>query len=162
MMAAGNPPGTPKQIVKSINILFYAIVIGLVFFSIVIYFLGFIQDPITKEKKVINVLFIAILFIAALLVSIAERLYKKRIIPAKQFGLDLVSKLNIYRTALIVVIAIFEGIGLFACMLYILTGNKLFFGVVALILIGMFLKRPQKLKIFNDLELNSDEQLELN
>ena len=162
MMPAENPPGTPKQIVKSINILFYAILIGLIFFSIIIYFLGYVQGPITKEKNIIRFLLIAILFIASLIITVAERFYKKRLLSAKQFGVDLIGKLSIYRAALIVVIAIYEGLGLFAAMLYILTGNTLFFVIVAIILMGMFLKRPQKLKIFNDLELNSEEQLELN
>jgi len=89
-------------------------------------------------------------------------MYAKRIAAAQTTGLSLMHKLNIYRAALMLYLALCEGAGLFAVIVYFLTGNKLLLAVAAIVLLAMLLKRPEKSKIFNELQLSSQEQMELN
>jgi uncharacterized membrane protein len=63
---------------------------------------------------------------------------------------------------LIFYLALCEGAGLFAIIVYFLTGNKLLLIAIAIVLLAMLVKRPEKFKIFNELQLSSEEQSELN
>lgn len=153
---------TPGEMLRAIKILFYTLIAGMIMFTVIVFALNFLQEPSLTDKSVARILFTAVLFIAAASLTAAANLYKKRITAAQSFGLPLVEKLNIYRAALIVYLALCEGAGLFAVIVYFLTGNKLLLAVIALVLLAMLLKRPEKQRIFNELQLDSKEQMELN
>ena len=151
-----------KAALKAISVFFYSMVGGLLMFTIIIFVMSYFQPPPIADKSVFKTIFIVVLFMSALSLSAATWLYRKRIATAQSSDLALMDKLNIYRAALMLYLALCEAPGLFAAIIYFLTGNQLLLVVIALILIAMFLKRPEKSKIFNELQLNSQEQLELN
>lgn len=157
-----SPSTDPRQILQSIRIVFYAIVAGLFMFILVMFGLGRAGLPAFGGRSLGDALLIVILFAGAIIISFAEKSYKKRIAAAQATGLTLTDKLNRYRGALIFFLAICEGLGLFASIIYFLTHDERFLAVAGIILLGLLLKRPQKSRIFKELQLSSMEQLELN
>jgi hypothetical protein len=151
-----------KAALKAISVFFYSMIGGLLMFTIIIFVMSYFQPPPIADKSVFKTIFIVVLFMAAISLSAAKWLYGKRIAAAQATGLSLMEKLTIYRGALMLYLALCEGAGLFAVIVYFLTGNKLLLAVVGVLVIAMLLKRPEKSKIFNELQLNSQEQLELN
>ena len=131
-------------------------------FTVIIFALNFLQEPVLVDQSLARIFFIAILAITAISVFMATRLYKKRIADGLSPGMILMDKLNIYRSALILYLALCEGAGLFAVIVYFLTGYKLLLVIIGVVLLAMLQKRPEKFKIFNELQLSSQEQLELN
>ena len=131
-------------------------------FTVIIFALNFLQVPVLFDQSLTRIFFIVVLAIAAMSIFMAIRLYKKRITDALSPGLSLMDKLTIYRSALVLYLALSEGAGLFAVIVYFLTGYKLLLIVIAVVLLAMLQKRPEKSKIFNELQLSSQEQLELN
>jgi DMSO reductase anchor subunit len=155
-------PATPKEMLRAIKIVFFALIIGMSLFTVIIISLGFFREPPLKDKEAVRVFFIAVLFVAASCLSIANYLYKKRMTAAHDLQLSLMEKLNIYRAALILYLALCEGAGLFAVIIYFLTGSQPLIIAIVMILVAMLMKRPEKSRIFNDLQLSSQEQSELN
>ena len=131
-------------------------------FTIIVFALNLLQTPPLIDESTVRIFFIAVLAIAALSIFMAIRLYRKRITEAVSPGVALMDKLTIYRSALIAYLALCEGAGLFAVIVYFLTGYKLLLIIIAVALLAMLQKRPEKSKIFNELQLSSQEQLELN
>ena len=153
---------TAKETLRAIRVFFYSMIGGMLTFTVIIFALNFFQEPVLVDKSLERIFFIAVLFIAAICIPTATRMYNKRIIEAQSLDLTLMGKLDIYRAALILYLALCEGAGLFTVIVYFLTGNKLLLVVIAIVLLAMLLKRPEKFKIFNELQLSSEEQMELN
>jgi hypothetical protein len=155
-------PTKAKDALRAISVFFYAMIGGLLIFSIIVFTLNYLVGHGLLDPSMIRIFFIAVLVIATMSIFMAPRLYKKRITDALSPGLSLMDKLNIYRSALILYLALCEGAGLFAVIVYFLTGYKPLLIVIAVVLLAMLQKRPEKSKIFNELQLSSQEQLELN
>lgn len=155
-------PAKAKDALRAISVFFYSMIGGLLMFTVIIFALNFLQKPVLLDQSLTRMFFIAILAIATISIFMATRLYKKRIADALSPGMILMDKLNIYRAALILFLALCEGAGLFAVIVYFLTGYKLLLVIICVVLLAMLQKRPEKSKIFNELQLSSQEQLELN
>ena len=155
-------PTKAKDALRSISIFFYTMIGGLLMFAIIVFALNYLLGHGLLDQSMVRMFFIAVLAIAAMSIFMAPRLYKKRITDTLSPGLTLMDKLDIYRSALILYLALSEGAGLFAVIVYFLTGYKLLLIVIAVVLLAMLQKRPEKSKIFNELQLSSQEQMELN
>lgn len=152
----------PKDALRAINVFFYAMIVGMSLFAIIVFVLNSLESPSLEDESLERIFLIVVLCITVISIAVATTMYPKRISAAHATGLSLMDKLNIYRSALIFYLALCEGAGLFAIIVYFLTGNKLLLVAVAIALVAMLLKRPEKSKIFNELQLSSQEQLELN
>jgi len=155
-------PSRAKDALRSISVFFYSMAGGMLLFAIIVFALNTIEKPAFDDQSFARIFLIMVLCITVLSIAVATTMYTKRIAAAHVTGLALMDKLNIYRSALIFYLALCEGAGLFAVIVYFLTGNTLLLAVVAIVLVAMLLKRPEKFKIFNELKLSSQEQLELN
>ena len=162
METATPTPTKAKDALRAISVFFYTMLGGMVMFTVIVFGLNFLQAPALFDPSLVRIFFIVVLVIAAISIFMASRLYRKRITDSLAPGLTLMDKLNIYRSALILYLALCEGSGLFAVIVYFLTGYKLLLIVIAVVLLAMLHKRPEKSKIFNELQLSSQEQLELN
>lgn len=156
------PVASPKEALRAISVFFYAMIGGLLILSMIVFTLSLLEISALEDRATTKFFFIVVLFLTAVLLTAAARTYPKRITLAHTPGLSLMDKLNIYRASLIFYLALCEGAGLFAIIVYFLTGQKLLLIVVAIVLLTMLLKRPKKSKIFNELQLSTQEQLELN
>ena len=156
------PVASPKETLRSITIFFYTMIGGLLLFTLIIFAINFLQLPALTDKS-LEMIFLVVVFVSTvLLTAIATRNYSKRVAEIRSLELTLMDKLTMYRNALIVYAALCEGPGIFAIIVYFLTGNKLLLIAIAFVLLAMMLKRPEKFKIFNELQLSSGEQSELN
>ena len=151
-----------KELFRANTVFFYAMIGGVLIFGLLVLLISQNGSLIGADKKLMQTFLVVNLFIAAVSVSIGEKTYRKRIALLKTSNCDLMEKLNRYREALIVFMALCEGPAILGIIFYFLTANKLFLILVGLVVIAMFLKRPEKSKIFNDLQLNTEEQSWLN
>jgi hypothetical protein len=156
------PTVSPKEALRAITVFFYAMIGGLLMFAVIVTALTYLELPALTDKSTEQVFLIAVLIISIISISAAIRVYNKRIAEIHSIQRTLIEKFTMYRTALILYLALCEGAGLFAIIVYFLTGNKLLLIAIAIVLLAMLVKRPEKFKIFNELQLSSEEQSELN
>ena len=162
-MMQQNDPGTPKQQLRAMNVLCTALMSGVVIFLIIIVALVKWNDGgFGKDSEVNKYFSVAVIIIAAICLISGIVSYKKRIdnIPPEILKLD--AKLDYYRAALILYFASCEGGSLFAIIVIFLTGNFLLVVVVAILLVAMFLMRPVKQRVVDELKLNWEEEQQLN
>ena len=152
-------PSQPKAALKAISVFFYTMVVGMLIFTIVVFALNFLEKTSLGDESMVTTFLIIVYVITVVSITAATRMYAKRITAAHVTGLSLMDKLNIYRAALVLYLALCEGPGRFAVIIYFLTAEKLLLAVIAVVLLAMLLKRPEKSKIFNELQLSSQEQL---
>jgi hypothetical protein len=155
-------PTRAKDALRAITVFFYAMIVGMLMFTVIISVLSLLLGPPLPDQSEVRIFFMAVLVIAGISLLMAPRLYKKRITDALSQGMTLMDKLTIYRSALILYLALCEGAGIFAVIVYFLTGYRLLLIIIGVVLLAMLMKRPEKSKIFNELQLSSQEQLELN
>lgn len=134
--------------------------IGVVLFTAIVFILIQIQGPLLQDKSVNRVFLVVVLFMTAACLSISNILYTKRI-KAVGFALPLLQKLEIYRAALILYMSLCEGAAILTVIVFYMTGNFLFLVIIGAILVSMLMRRPENFKIFNELQLDSKEQMEL-
>lgn len=155
-------PATPKDTLRAIRIFFYTLIAGMGMFSIIVFALNFWQAPQTIDKAEINIFLIAVVVIASGCILAAFTIYKKRIGEIQISGKSLSDKLEAYRVALVLFMALCEGGGIFAAIVYYKTANEWLLVIIGAVLLCMILKRPEKFRIFNELQLSAEEQSELN
>ena len=155
-------PTTAKETLRAIRLFFYALITGLSLFAIIAFALNFLLEPSITDNPETDTFLIAVIVIAAGCMLAAHRVYGKRINEIQNSAMTLTGKLETYRAALIVFMALSEGAGIFAVIVYYLTANQWLVIVIGVVLLTMLLKRPEKSKIFNELQLSSEEQAELN
>ena len=156
------PTPSPKEALRAITIFFYTMIGGLLMFAVIVFALTFLETSVLTDKSIEQIFLVIVLFAAIISTTLATRLYNKRIAEINSLSLTLMDKLNMYRAALILYLALCEGAGIFATIVYFMTGNNLLLIAIVFILVAMLLKRPEKFKIFNELRLSSEEQSELN
>ena len=153
-------PASPKETLRAIKILFYAMLIGVALFTAIVFILIQIQDPLLLDKSLNRVFLAVVLFMTAACLSLSNIPYMKRV-KAVGFALPLQQKLEIFRAALVLYMSICEGAAILTAIAFYMTGNFLFLVIIGVILVSMLMRRPENFKIFNELQLDSKEQMEL-
>jgi O-antigen/teichoic acid export membrane protein len=154
-------PGTPKEQLKANNILFTALISGIVMFLLIAVVLIKFQGKFSDNDNFDRIFLIVVSIIAVICLVSAVSIYNKRINDTANSALPLLEKLNNYRPILIIYLAFCEGAALFSVTCLILTGNFWSIGVTTTMLIAMFFKRPTRQRLINDLQLDWQEQQEL-
>lgn len=156
------PPGTPRENLRSLKILSIALMIGVSVFAVIAVLINQLSGA-ALEKEIANYLDIlrGITFILAIGCFVAARqLYNKRVkIIDEQDSLQ--DKLNQYRSALIIYLALCEGASLFSITAFFMTGDYILLIVPAVMILAMLTKIPSVRKIVQLLSLNWNEQQEL-
>lgn len=162
MTAFQQSQNSPKHNLRTIRILFWAVIGGALMFAVSVLGLGFAgMDIIAKGNEFTTVFWIVAAMLAVMALLIAGRLYRRSIATAKDSLIPLNDKLNSYRTALIVYIALCEGPALFAIIAYLLTGNVYLLSVTAVMIFAMLRKMPSQRRVAADLSLDWQQQQEL-
>jgi len=156
------PVTSSKAELRAITIFYYIMIGGLLMLTVIIIAVTSLLPPVLTDKSTEPIFLIAVAVGAIISISMANRVYNRRIAGIPLLEATLMDKLTMYRTALILYVALCEWPGIFAIIVYFLTGNKLLLIVIAFALLAMAVKRPEKFKIFNELQLSSEEQSELN
>jgi hypothetical protein len=163
MTTPANTPGTPKDDIRAMRILCIALMAGALVFALMVIVLNQVSGPAMPEDgKEYNEIFLYVAIgIAVILLLQAIRLYSKKIAVIKDSTVSLREKLNQYRAALILYMALCEMPALFSIIVFFMTGNYIVLAVTGVMLVAMLLRMPQKKKIANELALNFQEQQEL-
>jgi hypothetical protein len=145
---------------KAIRILYLALLIGQIMFSLIVTVLvetGVISYGMNSLTSVMQV---AIIVMAAVAIPASFFLFRKRLSEIDpEEGLE--KKLEKYRAALIIRMALCEFPAMFAIIAYFVTTNRSFLWMVILLIGNFLLIYPSNNKIVNSLQLNSSEQSSL-
>lgn len=154
-----NNPLNPKEALKTLRILHFALLAGMIFFSLVALFLFYNGlEPIDVELSRAFTYIIPIFVVSGYVAS--HLLFKNRMGVARS-AKYLTEKLTHYRAAFIVRLALLEGPAFFAIVAYMLTSELIFLGWAAIIIVYFITLWPTPAKIVADLALNYNEQHEL-
>lgn len=148
---------TSKEYFRALTIVHIALVLGAIFFGIIITALTFQNITSNEQDEIYNkvLLYVVSAFYAIGLIA------NPYIFRSKLAGInnneDLGYKISIYRGALITRYALLEGLTYFALVATFLTNQFSFLGYAGLSVLMLIYWRPSKENLISDLELNSDE-----
>jgi len=157
-----NQPATAREAFRQIQILFYVIIAFIFLASLITFLLGMAVRPVITDKMVQSTLFTILALIAVVCYPVLFMVYSKKLLAIRQSNAGLIEKLRGYRAGLVLYLAIYEALCFASMVIYFLSGEFFFLVIIGSILINLILRRPEKSRIFNELQLNSSEQLELN
>jgi hypothetical protein len=150
---------TSKTYFKTINILFLALVAGQVAFAIVLLFLNQTKrsvDMITPEIHQTLIWVVPAIAVAG--IALGWIVFNARL-KSLQMKDNLSEKLRSYQSIMIVRYALMEGPSLLALTIFYITGNYIFVGIAAFIVVMFLFNRPSKTAIIRHLQLHDDEKL---
>jgi hypothetical protein len=145
---------------KAIRVLYFALLAGQVLFALIVTILveaGILSNSLQSVTLLFQV---AVLVIAATTVPASFFLFRKRLADiSPEEGLD--KKLEKYRAALILRMALCEMPALFAIIAYFLTTNRSFLWMTILLISNFLFIYPSRNRIIDQLQLSSSEQSSL-
>ncbi len=146
---------SPKKYFRTLQLIFKALLSGLLFFITIALALVLGNTTPTNQSLLYPLMGITVfLFINAVFTS--KMLFKKKVEHAKSTkALD--KKITTYTSAVIIRLAFIEATALFATVSYILTANTAFIGTAGILLVMFLLYFPKKEKVIAELELNYDQ-----
>src|SRR6185295_13199176 len=140
MISSGDFSGTPKNNLKAIRILCVALIAGIFIFTILSIIVNQFTGPfIEKTYGATNIFLWSLAIISSICIPIAVQKYPKNIAVLKNID-SLNEKLNQYRAAIVIYMALCEGPALFSVIIFLLTGNFISFGFIV-IMAGMMLTK---------------------
>jgi hypothetical protein len=155
--------GDWKKSIMALRIISFAMIVGLVVFSglsiLVNQFSGpFLKGDILNQRQ----LFLGVALGLGLAgITAARILFNKALTKIKDSGKILEDKLNQYRQALILYMALCEMPGIISIIIFFLTGHHLLFIIVGMMIVTMMEKMPTVNRITNDLGLDWQEEQQI-
>lgn len=150
---------TTGSYLKSLKIIFGALLAGQVFFAVVAWFMiksGTFPATFSFEK----ILLIAVILLAAAIIGAGIYIFNSRMTALSERR-NFSEKLNDYRAALIVKYATTEGPSFFAIVAFMLTGNMIILGIGIAIIAYFATLWPSVEKLAGDMNLNPGEKMKL-
>jgi hypothetical protein len=154
-------PLTSKAYFKAIQIVYYALIAGQLFFAFIILFLIYGSEfkPEMQDFKNVFIIVVTLFAIGGLFAS--QIIFRNRLDQAKS-RTNLPEKLADYRSALIVRFALLEFPSFGSIVFCMITGEVIFLGMSGLIVAVFLAIKPTKDKAIMELELNSSDVNYLN
>ena len=146
---------TSGEYFKSIKIVHIALVVGVVFFALISVFLQ-IKGFGTVGHEIDKVLLIVVPIFALIGIFASNFVFKKKLNEIRKKS-NLKEKMEEYRSALIIKLALIEGPSFFAVVSFLLTGNYIYLGLTVILIIVFLIYTPNKTKFINELELTKKE-----
>ncbi len=147
-----------KEFFKSIQILHAAMFFGMVMIMVMLKFLMGIEDTSGGD-----LLFPAIgISLAISSVVLGQIIFNNKMEGLKREKLSVAKKLEAYRGAFILKLALLEGPALFCLILHFLGGNSLLFYTFLFVLIIFAFERPLEARIKQQLNLHPEDLVEIN
>lgn len=142
---------------KALRIMFFAMLIGQILFGLIVTVLVETGIMSNGMDDMVSIFRIGLILIIAACIPASFVLFRKRLTEINPEE-DLGSRIEKYRAALIMRMALCEGPSLFASICYFITGNRFFLCIIILLVINFLLIYPSREKIINELQLSSGEQ----
>jgi hypothetical protein len=146
---------TSKEYFKLLQIIFYAFLAGQVMFGMIVLFLVQTQNLQPNPDLVESFMYV-VPIVAFTALVIGNIVYKKVLAGAKNKTL-LVHKMPVFMSATLVKCAMLEGTTLFTIVTYLLTGEVMFIGAAALLIVIFYTFKPSREKAIMDLELSHED-----
>jgi len=147
-----------KEFFKSIQILHAAMFFGMVMIMIILKFIVGIKD--TSDG---DLLFPAMgIGLAISSLVLGQIIFNNRMETLKKERITVAEKLEAYRSAFIIKLALLEGPALFCLVLHFLNGNPLLFYTFLFILIIFAYERPIEARIKQQLNLHAENLAAIN
>lgn len=155
--------GSISQDLKGLRILTAALSIGVVIFTLVSVGINQFNGPFLQEeiKKVSSFLLPLMTGLALLALLMARYLYQQRIRDIREGNDNLKGKMDKYRAAVTLYLAICEGMALFSVVLFLLSGDFLLLVITGAMLLLMLGRLFAIRGVANELNLSWQEQEEL-
>lgn len=131
---------------------------GIVFFVAIAMILSSGKTNTNPELTSVFQIIVPIVFVGAL--TVGRMLFRKKVQKISG-SLPLLRKLEEYRTAALIMFAMFEAAGFLAVISTLVTGNLQFQLITGLVLVVFAILRPSTSRISQDLNLSSEEQSQL-
>ncbi len=155
--------GSINEEIKGLRILATALSVGVVIFTLISVVITQFNGPFLQEQveKISSFLLPLMTGLALLALLTARYLYQQRIQEIREGNDDLKGKMDKYRAAVTIYLAICEGMALFSVILFLLSGNYLLLVITGAMLLLM-LGRLYAIKgVAAELNLSWQEQEEL-
>lgn len=150
---------TSGQYFRALTTMYLALLAGQIVLFVIFLYLN-LTDPSRQPDPMGDILkyLVAILVINGFVVG--QLIYKKRLIKLKSLDV-LAAKLEAYRGAMIMRLALLEGPSLLALVLYFLTADLFFIMMTGFIIVIFLFFIPSRDKISRELELSSSEKMKI-
>ena len=159
------PAGTTniKQELRGIRILVAALITGVFMFLFVAVLVNQINGALLENRieKFHRFIYPVMNLIALLALAIGHKIYQKRIRDIQESPATLQEKIGNYRSALVLYMAICEGMAILSVILFLLTGIYLLLIVAGGMLFVMGARLYSIKGVATELALNWDEQQQL-
>lgn len=152
---------TPKDILRGILFVYWAMVLGLATFIVVssIFVSNMEGAPLT-DPKAVYILKTVLIFILILLVPVSYVLPQRQIAKIAK-GLPLTEKLNLYRTAAFTRLAVMNAAGVFTAIGFMLSAATNLIYLQAIVFLFFIIYKPSPFKIAADLELDEKQRRQI-
>lgn len=150
--------GTPRSYIKTLTIIHYALLAGPMILGIVFY----LNTALDLNGNTNNDIFVYIFPLIALGGIFGGNFTFKKLLLNSKKNDSLQHKLASYQTASIVKFALLDGPALLNIMWFSQTGNLLYLTIGMVLVLFLFMQRPTKIKIENDLELTGEHKRQFN
>lgn len=153
----------PREAVRSLRILFGALVGAVVLFAIAVVLIHLLNGPLYEPDSLAQSnLLVSVAAVVALACMAGARSYYHKTLNMGAGNLfSLHDKLNHYRAAMIIYLALCEGPAIFSIIILLLTGKYITLIITALLVTMMCLKMPTRNRIIQELKLDWREQQEI-
>ncbi len=152
-------PNSPKQALRTIQVIHSSLMAGLILFGAVVVFLLTSGSQQVNEGLDMMVYIPPVLFVMAYFA--ANTLFNTFIKKAREGNLELQQKFAPYQTAHIIRLALMEGTGLFATVVTMITGVYYVMIVLLLVLLFFASKFPTVLRMEEEMGLTPEEKEQL-
>ena len=152
---------TSKEYFKIITVVYFGLLTGQVIFALITIFLHLrnlftVQD--VSELKQVFFFIVPIVVLNGFFTG--NLIYKFQLKKIKKLD-NLISKMVQYKSAMIIRLAFIEGSSFFCIVVYLLTGDFIFIGSAALLILYFITLNPTADKISVELELNPTEKFKI-
>ncbi len=150
-------PQTSKEYFRTLQIIYYALIAGQVFFGLVSVIINQMNNLNSGLVNLKDIFLFIVPFITISGFLIGRILFKKNMKTASSRA-GLIEKMADYRAACIVKYALLEGPSFLAIIFFLVTGDLLFSGMTGLIIAIFLTMKPTKEYAVRNLELNPYEE----
>ncbi|TAJ09313.1 hypothetical protein DMA11_20330 [Marinilabiliaceae bacterium JC017] len=146
-----------ETVYRQIKFLFFAILTGLIFFYLVAYFFVLKNGAVITLSMSQEATLKSFIIILSLLGIPASYIFHTKKTNHINEDLNLTQKLIQYRNSLFVKLMTFEGLALMGLLAWLLTANKTYLLIYAILVVAYVINYPGKQKIRTELRLEENE-----
>jgi hypothetical protein len=142
-----------NSFLKTMRIIFFALLAGQIIFMAVAFFTVNNNPPQSQSDDLFNIIVPVAIGLGLFMSSL---LFKQMLAKIKKDD-SIEQKLEAYRSALIIRYALLEGPSIFSTVVYLLSGNIIFLAFSGVMILAFLINMPSRDKATQDLNLSSIE-----